>query len=118
MGPLPPPEDIQKFDAIVQGGAERIFDMAEREQAHRIEMEQQSAAHDRVLARAAQEANMTAQQTEGRIARIGLVTGSLLSVCALLSATFAVWKGADWQAVMALASLPVAVTFAKAFWKK
>jgi uncharacterized membrane protein len=118
MGPLPSPEDIQKFDTIVQGGAERIFGMAEREQTHRIEMERQSAAHDQALARVTQEANMAAQRTEGKIARIGLVIGFSLSAGALLAATYAVWKGADWRAVAALSALPVAATLLRTFGRK
>ena len=34
-GPLPPPEQLSKYDAIVENGAERIFAMAEKEQMHR-----------------------------------------------------------------------------------
>ncbi|WP_444878207.1 DUF2335 domain-containing protein [Citrobacter koseri] len=34
-GPLPPPEIIRDYDKILPGGAERIFAMAEKEQAHR-----------------------------------------------------------------------------------
>lgn len=33
-GPLPPPEALQKYDAILPGAAERIFRMAEKEQEH------------------------------------------------------------------------------------
>ncbi|MCS2146891.1 DUF2335 domain-containing protein [Scandinavium manionii] len=38
-GPLPPPEIIRDYDQILPGGAERIFAMAEKEQAHRHEMD-------------------------------------------------------------------------------
>jgi uncharacterized membrane protein len=34
-GPLPAPEDLEHYGRIVDRGAERIFDMTEREQAHR-----------------------------------------------------------------------------------
>ena len=38
-GPLPAPEDLEQYGRIVDRGAERIFDMTEREQAHRHLME-------------------------------------------------------------------------------
>lgn len=38
-GPLPPPALLNQYDQIVPGSAERILQMAEREQAHRIAVE-------------------------------------------------------------------------------
>jgi uncharacterized membrane protein len=38
-GPLPPPEALQKFEQIITGSADRILQMAELEQKHRIERE-------------------------------------------------------------------------------
>jgi Predicted membrane protein len=38
-GPLPPPEALARFNDIVPNGAERVFKMAEDEQAHRIASE-------------------------------------------------------------------------------
>jgi hypothetical protein len=36
-GPLPPPEELERIDQIVPGGADRLLRMAEKEQTHRIE---------------------------------------------------------------------------------
>lgn len=41
-GPLPAPEDLEHYGQIVDRGAERIFDMTEREQAHRHLMERRT----------------------------------------------------------------------------
>lgn len=38
-GPLPPPEALQRYDAIVPGAANRIFEMAERRHQHQIDQE-------------------------------------------------------------------------------
>ncbi|MDR1935839.1 MAG: DUF2335 domain-containing protein [Candidatus Accumulibacter sp.] len=38
-GPLPAPESLAEFNAIIPDGAERIMRMAELEQAHRIAFE-------------------------------------------------------------------------------
>lgn len=42
-GPLPPPRQLIEYDKAVPGGAERIFQMAEREQAHRHEIQRSEA---------------------------------------------------------------------------
>ena len=38
-GPLPPPEALQRYDAIMPGAAKRIFEMAERRHQHQIDQE-------------------------------------------------------------------------------
>jgi uncharacterized membrane protein len=38
-GPLPAPADLEHYERVYPGAAERIFAMAEREQAHRQERE-------------------------------------------------------------------------------
>lgn len=40
-GPLPPPEILQKYDTVLPGAAERIIAMAERQAAHRQQMEKE-----------------------------------------------------------------------------
>jgi len=38
-GPLPPPDELAKYNNALPDGAERIMTMAERQQSHRINME-------------------------------------------------------------------------------
>lgn len=38
-GPLPSPEVLKKYDELLPGTAERIISMAERQSAHRVELE-------------------------------------------------------------------------------
>ena len=38
-GPIPHPSILEKYDRVVPGSAERILAMAERQSAHRIELE-------------------------------------------------------------------------------
>lgn len=38
-GPLPDPETLKSYDEIVEGGAERIFKMAENQSSHRMAIE-------------------------------------------------------------------------------
>ena len=39
QGPLPPPATLREFDDVVPGAALRILDMAEKQSAHRIQIE-------------------------------------------------------------------------------
>jgi uncharacterized membrane protein len=39
QGPIPPPEQLKAYNDVMPGAAMRIFDMAEKQQNHRIEME-------------------------------------------------------------------------------
>lgn len=38
-GPIPPPEYVERYDNLVEGGAERIFSVWEDQSAHRISLE-------------------------------------------------------------------------------
>jgi uncharacterized membrane protein len=118
MGPLPSPEDVQQFNHIVEDGAERIFRMAEHEQAHRISTEQRELAHRERMELATLEADTRAQAAEITFAKWGFFAGLLLSLAAVAAAAFAVWKGADWRAIAVLAAFPVAAGFLKALFRK
>ncbi len=39
IGPLPDPETLSEYDAIIPNGAERIMQMAEKQLEHRLKME-------------------------------------------------------------------------------
>ncbi len=39
QGPIPPPEILARYDEVIPGGADRILAMAERQAAHRQELE-------------------------------------------------------------------------------
>ena len=39
LGPLPPPHQLEEYDRVIPGSAERIISMAERQQQHRLEIE-------------------------------------------------------------------------------
>ena len=48
-GPLPPPDLLAQFEAVLQGLANRIVSMWERQQAHRIRMESSALGIDRKI---------------------------------------------------------------------
>lgn len=45
-GPLPPPESLKQYDAIVPGAAERILLMAEKEMEHRHQRENRTLKYN------------------------------------------------------------------------
>lgn len=45
-GPLPPPEKLEQYNHIIPNGADRILAMAERQSAHRIDIESEVIASD------------------------------------------------------------------------
>lgn len=96
QGPLPPPAALQQFDQILDGGAERIFKMAEAEQKHRIESEREALF-----------ANIKAQQIEGRAIKRGHYLGAALSVVATIAAVVSAHIGAHPSVSIALIGVPL-----------
>ena len=96
QGPLPPPEAVQKFDTIVEGGAERIFRMAEKEQQHRIDAETLALT-----------VNAEASRAEIKAAQRGTWMGFVVSVAAISGAIFTAYAGAHWSVSVALVGVPI-----------
>jgi uncharacterized membrane protein len=79
-GPLPPPERLQQFDAIVENGAERIFQQWEREADHRRAYESKALrAHVRLDAMGRIMAFAFAMSTLGLAAWFATIGQSWLS---------------------------------------
>lgn len=96
QGPLPPPDALEKFNTIVEHGAERVFRMAEIEQQHRIESE-----------RAALDSNIQASKAESLIARQGHRYGAAISIIAIIATIVSVAIGAHWSVSVALVGVPL-----------
>lgn len=86
---MPPPDVIEQFNAIVPNGAERVFKMAETEQAHRIETE--NAGFRAAIAEA----------------KRGQFLGAFISFCSLCSAIASVYLGAHPTVSVALVGVPI-----------
>jgi uncharacterized membrane protein len=87
---LPPPATLQQFDAVVDNGAERIFTMAEAEQAHRHALERSQISDER------------------RILQTGQLAGLCVSVLSIGGAIVTALHGAHWSVSVALVSVPMA----------
>lgn len=88
-GPLPDPGALAQFNNIVPDGAERIFKMAEEEQAFRIKIE--TAGLQGAIAEA----------------KRGQFLGASISIIALAFATLTVYLGAHWTVSVALVGIPI-----------
>ncbi|AWK85055.1 DUF2335 domain-containing protein [Azospirillum thermophilum] len=77
QGPLPPPEQFSQYDHVLPGAADRILQMAESEQAHRIFWEQ------------------TAIRAETRSSFLGLCFGFLALVVLVSAAVACAYLGKD-----------------------
>ena len=85
-GPLPPPEQLARFDDVLPGTAERIIKMAESEGAH------------------AREVQMRAVRATVRLQHIGQVMAFVLAAGAIIAAYAWALAGHDWVAVTFVAS--------------
>lgn len=89
MGALPHPSHLERFDTIIPNGAERIMQLTEKEQAHRIRMEEESLPQ-----------NFQALKR-------GQYFGAFISTVALLSAAGTAYFGAHPAVSVALVGVPV-----------
>lgn len=94
-GPLPPPNVLNGFNDVVENGAERVFNMAEKEQEHRISYE-----------RAELEATR-------RDFRRGQVMGSILALACVLASVYSVSIGAHPIVSIALVGIPIMALIGK-----
>ena len=81
--PLPPPSELEGYESILPGAAERIFAMVENQSNHRQGLENRALS------------------IEGRNSLFGLITGGFIGVVGLCIAGFCVYAGHD-KAGMAL----------------
>ncbi|WP_102915737.1 DUF2335 domain-containing protein [Phaeobacter inhibens] len=88
-GALPRPEDFAKYAEVVSDAPERILRMAEKEQDHRIHLENQIVPAD------------------NKAGARGQWLGAVISLAALILAVLANWLDAPWQVSVALVGVPV-----------
>lgn len=78
IGPLPPAEAFEKYEAVCPGAANRIIFMAERQAEHRQELEK---------------AIVTASN---RNSRMGIISALLLAILVLIGGVICILFGHDW----------------------
>jgi uncharacterized membrane protein len=76
-GPLPPPEILIKYNDVVPNGGERIIEMAEKQQNHRISLEK------------------FALESDAKRANLGLILGFILALLVAVGGIWIVLMGKD-----------------------
>ncbi len=84
-GPIPPPDLLMKYDLLLPGAAERIIAMAEKESAHRKEME-----------RIALNADIKIENRDYDEARWGQILGFLFGLFTVYFGAITAMSGAEW----------------------
>src|ERR1700680_2944887 len=83
-GPLPPPSMLAQYNTVVTNGAERIMSMAEKQQAHRLDIEH------RVV-----HGNSFDQ-------RLGLILGFIVMMSVVATGVWCIYIGKDTAGLTAL----------------
>ncbi len=107
QGPLPAPEDLHRYEALLPGAAERIMRLSEDEATHRRSLEDRASAAN-ASAQAEQVASV-AYQTRAvfRSDAIGQAAGLIVSLACVAAAVYLAGNGREWVAG-ALAAIPTA----------
>jgi uncharacterized membrane protein len=116
-GPTPPPDVMERYEALVPGIAKRLFDLAEDESTHR-----------RALETSANEANIAAQQRQLAIAEkqadgvfrsdaLGQGAGLIVALSCIAGAVYLAVNNHEGVAV-ALAAIPTAAVIQAFFAKR
>lgn len=107
-GPIPTPEELLNYQRLIPGSADRIIAMAEREQAHRMNIEDLQSRAD---IRHRDELVAAQRQNAAGVFRSDM-TGQILGAAVALAATggaiYTAVIGAPALVSIALVSLPVA----------
>lgn len=106
-GPIPPPELLHKYDEVVPGAANRILEMAEREAAHRQQVELAVAQAN--ITTQAEVVAINKQKVANSFAsdRLGQWLGGVISFTALCGAIYLATAGHATTAAV-VGALPLA----------
>lgn len=107
VGPLPPPEALEKFNVITPNGAERIIRMAEIEQQHRITTESAINNANINSQHRSLEANIAATASAARLSTVSLFMGFAVCILAIGAAVWTALLQCPWQIPVALVGLPL-----------
>ncbi len=84
-GPIPPPDDLERYNSIIPNGADRIMALAETQTAHRHQLEQEIVV--------AQVADAKADRTERLV---GQIFALIIGLTAIVSGAIIAAKGQPW----------------------
>lgn len=107
QGPIPHPEDLARYEAIIIGSAERILSMAENESRHR--QAQENARLNADVAAQQKQIEIAKLQTKAvfRSDMLGQMLGAAVSFASIAGCVYLAIAGQPWVA-SALVGLPLA----------
>ena len=85
VGPIPPPQILDKYNQILPGAADRILKMAEKEQSHRHEMQEKLV-----------ESQASDFRQDRNEKRLGQIFGFAIGVVSIISGSVTAIQGAPW----------------------
>ena len=106
-GPLPAPEDLQRYEQLSPGAANRIISMAENEQNHRTAMAKLTLSSDIKHRDDVHQAQQTNAKAANRSAMVGQYFGGVVGAGCVVGAMYSVYAGAHPVVAIAFVSLPV-----------
>jgi uncharacterized membrane protein len=108
QGPIPSPQELLEYNQLLPGAADRIIAMAEREQSHRLNLEDLATRAD--IRHRDDVAGGQLEATRGvfRSDMAGQFLGGLVAVLCVIGAVYTAKLGAHPTVSIALVSLPIA----------
>jgi uncharacterized membrane protein len=108
QGPLPPPELLDQYDQVAPGAAKAIIEMAQKQAAHRQQLEIEAQRAD-IQARELQ-LNTENQRIQGILSndRFGTFLGWTVAVLCACGAIWSMAYDKPWQVTIAFIGLPIA----------
>lgn len=91
-GPLPAPDDFQRYEEILPGAANRILEIVERQQAHQHSQEKIMLEQSRIIL--AIEENAAAR--DSRRAYLGIISGLTISILTIGGSIYLIANGQEW----------------------
>ena len=80
-GPIPPPDALERYEAILPGTADRILSMAETQMEHRIQLEKKVVGGDSIRS------------------YLGIVSALIISLAIIAASIYLISKGYSWEGV-------------------
>ena len=117
QGPVPHPEILERFEALVPGTAQRMFQQAADESAHR--RQQEDKINNGNIAAQAKQLQLSQEQTKSvfRSDLVGQIAGVVVAIASIGGAVYLALN--DKQAVAAaLSAIPTAAVIQAFFAKK
>ena len=108
QGPLPAPQELFQYNQLLPGAADRIIGMAEREQSHRMNVEDMSARADIKHREEVVAGQREAARGVFRSDVAGQLLGGLVAILCVVGAVYTAKLGAHPTVSIALVGLPIA----------